>query len=157
MKWSSRRLVLVLSAVLVATVVTAAACGETAPPPASSGAPPAAAPSQGSQPAYTDITPDELAAMLEKKDFLLVNTHIPYEGEIEETDLFLPYDQAADLVAELPEDKAAKVVVYCRTSHMSRIAADVWAAAGYTNLMNLDGGFVAWEEAGYPLLHLQGE
>ena len=35
---------------------------------------------------------------------------------------------------------------------MSRIAAEVWAEAGYTNLYNLAGGFVAWEEAGYPLL-----
>jgi rhodanese-related sulfurtransferase len=37
---------------------------------------------------------------------------------------------------------------------MSRIAAEEWAAAGYTDLYNLEGGFVAWEDAGYPLLHL---
>ena len=63
-----------------------------------------------------------------------------------------PYDQAAELVDQLPADKAAKIVVYCRSDRMSRIAADVWAAAGYTNLYNLAGGFVAWEQAGYPLL-----
>lgn len=102
--------------------------------------------------AYTDIGPDELAAMLEDKDFLLINTHVPYEGEIEQTDLFLPYDQAAELVDQLPADKNAKIVVYCRSDRMSRIAADVWAEAGYTNLYNLEGGFVAWEDAGYPLL-----
>ena len=81
----------------------------------------------------------------------------PYEGEIEQTDLFLPYDEAAALVDQLPSDKAAKIVVYCRSDRMSRIAADEWAAAGYTNLFNLEGGFVAWEEAGYPLLHLDQE
>ena len=52
----------------------------------------------------------------------------------------------------LPADKDAKIVVYCRSDRMSRIAAEVWAEAGYTNLYNLAGGFVAWEEAGYPLL-----
>ena len=66
---------------------------------------------------------------------------MPYEGEIEQTDLFLPYDQAAELVDQLPKDKDAKIVVYCRSDRMSRIAADVWAQAGYTNLYNLEGGF----------------
>lgn len=114
-------------------------------------------PAPEAAPAYTDISPDQLASMLEDKDFLFVNTHIPYEGEIEPTDLFLPYDRAAELADRLPSDKAAKIVVYCRTDRMSRIAAEEWAKAGYTNLFNLEGGFVAWEEAGYPLLHLDRE
>ena len=103
--------------------------------------------------AYVDITPQELAQMLENKDFVLINTHIPYEGEIAQTDLFLPYDQAAQQLDRLPADKGAKIVVYCRTDRMSRISADEWAKAGYTNLYNLAGGFVAWEAAGYELLH----
>jgi rhodanese-related sulfurtransferase len=101
---------------------------------------------------YVDISPDELAAMLESKDLVFINTHVPYEGEIEPTDLFLPYDQAAEMVAELPPDKNAKLVVYCRSDRMSRIAIEEWVKAGYTNLYNLDGGFVAWVVAGYELL-----
>jgi rhodanese-related sulfurtransferase len=101
---------------------------------------------------YIDISPDELAGMLESKDFLLINTHIPYEGEIEQTDLFLPYDQAAQQLSDLPPDKDAKIVVYCRSDRMSRISAEEWVKAGYTNLYNLAGGFVAWEAAGYELL-----
>ena len=104
-------------------------------------------------PAYVDITPQELAQMLENKDFVLINTHIPYEGEIAQTDLFLPYDQAAQQLDELPADKDAKIVAYCRTDRMSRISLEEWAKAGYTNLYNLAGGFVAWEAAGYELLH----
>jgi len=113
---------------------------------------PAASSSGSASAAYTDISPSELATMLEKKDFVLINTHVPYAGEIEQTDLFLPFDHAAELVDQLPADKAAKIVVYCRSDRMSRIAADAWAAAGYTNLYNLAGGFAAWEAAGYPLL-----
>jgi len=101
---------------------------------------------------YTDISPDELAQMLESKDFLLINTHVPYEGEIEQTDLFIPYDTPVEQIADLPEDKSAKMVLYCRSDRMSRIAAEAWADAGYDNLYNLDGGFVAWEQAGYELL-----
>jgi rhodanese-related sulfurtransferase len=115
---------------------------------------PATSQDGGSRPAYADISPAELAVMLKDEDFVLVNTHVPYEGEIEQTDLFLPYDQAARLIDQLPADKAEKIVVYCRSDRMSRIAAEKWAAAGYTNLLNLEGGFIAWEEAGHPLLHL---
>lgn len=101
---------------------------------------------------YVDITPGELAAMLESKDFLFINTHMPYEGEIEQTDIFLPYDQAAQQLDQLPADRNAKIVVYCRSDRMSRISVEEWAKAGYTNLYDLDGGFVAWEEAGYEVL-----
>jgi rhodanese-related sulfurtransferase len=101
---------------------------------------------------YVDITPDELAAMLKSKDFLFINVHIPYAGEIEQTDLFLPYDQAAQQLDQLPADKNAKIVVYCRSDRMSRISVEAWVKAGYTNLYNLDGGFEAWEAAGYELL-----
>ncbi len=102
---------------------------------------------------YVDITADELATMLKNKDFLFINVHIPYAGEIEQTDLFLPYDKAAQQLDQLPADKNAKIVVYCRSDRMSRISVDQWVKAGYTNLYNLDGGFEAWEAAGYKLLH----
>lgn len=105
-----------------------------------------------SGPAYTDITPDQLADMLRDKDFVFINTHVPYEGEIEQTDLFIDFERAAELVSELPADKNAKIVVYCRSDRMARIALDEWVKAGYTNLYNLDGGFVAWQDAGYELL-----
>lgn len=105
-----------------------------------------------SGPGYTDITPDQLADMLRNKDFVFINTHVPYEGEIEQTDLFIDFERAAELVSELPADKDAKIVVYCRSDRMARIALDEWVKAGYTNLYNLDGGFVAWQDAGYELL-----
>ena len=147
------RTIPLLLAVLLALAALALGVSPHVAETAADATPPPSATSSGSAPsAYTDVSPSELATMLENKDFVLINTHVPYEGEIEQTDLFLPYDQAAELVDQLPADKAAKIVVYCRSDRMSRIAADAWAAAGYTNLYNLAGGFEAWEQAGYPLL-----
>ena len=103
--------------------------------------------------AYTNIEPDELSTMLEHKDFVFVNVHIPFEGDIADTDLSIPYDhitEAANL-ALLPADKDAKVVLYCRSGRMSTIAAEALLEEGYTNLYELDGGMVAWEQAGYPI------
>ena len=94
--------------------------------------------------------------MLESKDFPLVNVHIPYEREIEGTDLFIPYDQIAERLDELPQERDAKVVLYCRSGSMSAIAAEALVSLGYTNVWNLEGGMIAWEQAGYPLLDAGG-
>jgi len=36
---------------------------------------------------------------------------------------------------------------------MSDIAAKTLIQLGYTNIWNLDGGMVAWENAGFPIEH----
>jgi rhodanese-related sulfurtransferase len=90
--------------------------------------------------------------MLAQKDFTFVNVHIPYEGEIERTDAFIPYNEIGDQINLLPVDKRAKIVLYCRSGHMSAMAGTTLAKLGYTNILNLDGGMLAWERAGYNLV-----
>lgn len=101
---------------------------------------------------YTSVSPARLTGMLAAKDFTLVNVHVPYEGEIDRTDLFIPYDQIANRLAELPSAKDAKILVYCRSGRMSAIAATTLVGLGYTNVWELDGGMIAWEAAGYQLV-----
>lgn len=95
-----------------------------------------------------ELTPADLAAGLSKKDFLLVNVHIPYEGEIEGTDAFIPYDRIADNLGALPKDTSAKIVVYCRSGRMSAIAARELVRLGYSRVSDLAGGMIDWEKAG---------
>ena len=97
------------------------------------------------------LTPSQLAEMLGQKDFFFVNTHVPYEGEIDPTDALIPFDQIEQQIGQFPADKAAKIVVYCRSGRMSAIAADTLARLGYTNVWDLEGGMAAWEEAGLPI------
>jgi rhodanese-related sulfurtransferase len=100
---------------------------------------------------YLNVTSSELNSMLANKDFVFINVHIPFAGNIAGTDLSIPYDQIEQNLDKLPADKTAKVMLYCRSGRMSAIAAEALVKLGYTNIWNLDGGMVAWEQAGYEI------
>lgn len=100
---------------------------------------------------YTDVSVAELETMLANKDFTFVNVHIPFEGNIPNTDLSIAYNEIEQNLDQLPAGKDAKIVLYCRSDRMSRIAAEMLVGLGYTNVWNLDGGMVAWEQAGLSL------
>ncbi len=101
---------------------------------------------------YTDVSPGGLAAMLQKKNFPLINVHVPYEGEIQETDLFIAFDRIQADLAQLPADKGARIVLYCRSGSMSATAARTLVKLGYLDVWNLDGGLIAWKQGGHPVV-----
>lgn len=104
----------------------------------------------GAEKGFTDISVSELETMMASKDFVLINTHIPVEGDIAGTDAFVPYNEIEANLALLPEDKDAKIVLYCRSGNMSESAASELVEMGYTNVYELDGGFNAWRAEGLP-------
>ncbi len=110
---------------------------------------------QGNGGSWTNIEPDTLASWMTKKDFTLVNVKTPYIGEIAGTDLYIPYTDLAARAAELPKDKAAKIVVYCRAGNESRVALQTLIDLGYTNLFNLDKGMESWAASGRQLIQVQ--
>ena len=101
---------------------------------------------------YGHISPAQLNAMLGQKDFVFINVHVPYEGEIASTDSFIPYDEIDQQLGRLPADKNSRIILYCRSGHMSTIAANVLIKLGYTNVWSLDGGMAAWESTGYKVI-----
>jgi rhodanese-related sulfurtransferase len=98
---------------------------------------------------YKNIGPHELSSMLQKKDFVLIDTHIPEQAHIAGTDAFIPYDEIDKRVSEFPKDKNIKIVLYCRSGSMSEIASEKLLELGYTNVYNLLGGINSWKQAGY--------
>lgn len=98
---------------------------------------------------WTDVSPARLSTMLATKDFFLVNVHVPYAGELAKTDAFIPFDRIESQLGDLP-GKQDRIVLYCRTGRMSKIALESLTKAGYSNLFQLAGGFEAWQAAGLP-------
>ena len=98
---------------------------------------------------YQKVTPAELHAMLKNKDFVFINVHIPFAGNIPDTDLSIPYDEIEQNLFQLPADKNAEIVLYCSSGRMSQIAAEELVSLGYTNVWNLKGGMMDWEQSGF--------
>ncbi len=124
-----------------------ATTGNDANPGPSSETPTATAAATGP----TLIGVDQFASLLDAPNVTVINVHVPYEGELPDTDAFVAYDQIVGDQA-LPEDRDAPIAVYCRSGSMSEEASAALVEAGYTNVRDLEGGMIAWEDAGRDLV-----
>jgi rhodanese-related sulfurtransferase len=89
---------------------------------------------------------------MKNEQAMVINVHVPYEGELAETDAFIPYDRIKD-DPRLPEDKGTELLLYCRTGRMSEEAAVDLHEEGYTNIAHLEGGMKAWEASGRQVVY----
>jgi rhodanese-related sulfurtransferase len=145
-------------ALLLSLAMLVAACGGAADAPETGNAEESIAPSGSEEVGdereveggtYDRISSEELESIKGVENVVLVNTHIPFEGDIPGTDLSIPYDEIGASLDRLPEDGDTKVVLYCMTGPMSTEAAEVLVERGYDNV--LDGGMEAWQDSGLPL------
>jgi rhodanese-related sulfurtransferase len=95
-------------------------------------------------------SPAEFAEAMAEPGRLVVNVHVPDEGSIAGTDVWIPFDQIAARKAELPDPKTP-LALYCRSGNMSATAAETLAGLGFGDIVELEGGMLAWEETGRKL------
>lgn len=93
------------------------------------------------------LDPGAFAATVAEPDVVVVNVHVPYEGELEGTDAFIPFDQIVEH-PDLPKDRATPIALYCLSGNMSGQAGRALIAAGYRNVSHLAGGMNAWQGDG---------
>ena len=99
------------------------------------------------------VKPDEFESMKSTGEVFVLNTHTPYQGEIEGTDLVIEDWQNIALYKDkLPQDKNKKILVYCRSGRMSSSASQQLIDLGYKNIYDLEGGMDAWVENGKKLI-----
>ena len=61
----------------------------------------------------------------------------------------LPMSEIQSRLDEVPKDK--EVIITCRTGNRSGQVTQFLTQNGYDNVHNMQGGIVAWEEAGFPV------
>ena len=95
--------------------------------------------------AATEIIPAQLAARLQHGDpLILIDVREPHELEISRLPgaFLLPLGELPSRLAEL--DKAAEIILFCRTGSRSARALDILITAGFTQVRHLAGGLNAW-------------
>ena len=101
------------------------------------------------------VAPDGFAAAISEPGRVTINVHVPDEGSLQGTDLWIPFDTVDLRRDELPPP-ATPLAVYCRSGRMSALAVETLSRLGYDDIVELDGGMVAWERGGGQLLPPRG-
>jgi rhodanese-related sulfurtransferase len=104
---------------------------------------------------FQNLPPEKVKELLDNKEemgLFVLNVHTPYEGELEKTDAFIEdWQNIAAHIGQLPSDKSAPILVYCRSGRMSEAAVKQMQDLGYTNIYHLNGGMKAWDSQGLPI------
>jgi rhodanese-related sulfurtransferase len=118
---------------------------------------------------YTTVCVSEAKNMIEEDDVFILDVRTPDEfnaAHIEGATLIpiqslknppgeplLPDDELLkNRLCELPDNKDAKILVYCKTGSRSVNASKILVNAGYTKVYNMEGGIKVWIDSGYSVL-----
>ncbi len=92
-------------------------------------------------------------------DLVLLDIREPHEhAEAHlEGDVLVPPVEVAERIDELAPDTSQRVILYCRSGARSARAANLLQEQfGYDNVANVEGGILAWQEAGLPVDEAEG-
>ena len=62
----------------------------------------------------------------------------------------VPQGELVERIDELAPDPSERLLLHCRTDNRSALMAGQLASLGYDNVAVMEGGIVAWEDAGLP-------
>ena len=99
------------------------------------------------------ISPEALNALLQSDDVQVLDVRRAPEweaGHIEDA-TWWPLDNFKVSPPELDED--APLVVHCKSGYRSMIACSLLQRAGFRNVLNVSGGFDAWQGAKLPVVN----
>jgi molybdopterin/thiamine biosynthesis adenylyltransferase/rhodanese-related sulfurtransferase len=98
----------------------------------------------------TEIDPETAEARLHEATFLDVRELDEYEQGMIPGAVFVPRGHLESQAENKLPEKDAPIVVYCAGGTRSAFAADTLQQLGYTDVVNMVGGFGRWKNEGRP-------
>jgi molybdopterin/thiamine biosynthesis adenylyltransferase/rhodanese-related sulfurtransferase len=105
-----------------------------------------------------EIQPFEAAQEIEGGDVVLIDTREPHEYQEAhlENGKLVPPGLLGDEIESAAPDRSARIILYCRSGNRSAIVAAQMQAMGYENVASMEGGILAWQEQGLPVVAVSG-
>jgi hydroxyacylglutathione hydrolase len=102
-------------------------------------------------------TPDEVADRIARGEIAVVDVrgHMEWEAGHLPGAPNIPVGYLAERLDELPTDRP--LLLHCQGGARSAIAASLLQVRGMTNVVNLVGGYAAWQQAGLPTTRAAAE
>ncbi len=105
---------------------------------------------------YNNISVKTARKMIKKNkhsDLLILDVRT--EAEYSMTHLYdavqLSLDDLEDSISKIEEYKDNIVIVYCKSGARSKNSSQILVDEGFSNVYNMEGGILAWIDAGYPV------
>ena len=70
--------------------------------------------------------------------------------------IHVPQGELAERIDEIAPDASERLILHCRTQNRSADSAAELRALGYDDVAVMEGGIVAWEDAGLPTVNASG-
>jgi len=102
----------------------------------------------------TTLSPSDFQALTQESGVVTLDVRTPAEfasGHLPDA-LNLDVESPAFAQGLAQLDPNATYAVYCRSGNRSKTALDQMDQAGFTKVQDLDGGIVAWQSQGLPVV-----
>jgi sulfur-carrier protein adenylyltransferase/sulfurtransferase len=105
-----------------------------------------------------ELAPFEAEQEIEGGDVVLVDTREPHEYEEAHLEgaRLVPPGVLQDEIGSVVPDRSQRVLLYCRVGNRSARAVEQMVELGYENVAHVEGGILAWQEQGLPVIEAEG-
>jgi rhodanese-related sulfurtransferase len=100
-----------------------------------------------------EVSASEAKAFLDKGGYVFLDCRTKKEFKMGHVPgaINIPRGLLEFKIAKKVPDKNAKIVMYCKSGGRGCLSTCTLCRMGYKNVVNMDGGWKAWEKAGYPI------
>ena len=100
-----------------------------------------------------EVSISEAKALLDKGGYIFLDCREPKEFKMGHVPgaMNIPRGLLEFKIAKKVPDKNTKILMYCKKGGRGCLASCTLCQMGYKNVKNINGGWMAWEKAGYPV------